>query len=1052
MVTAHERRRQTTSRAPRRPTPSRRRPAGEHGPPERSPAPRCDGERLTADQGTWTGTPPIDFSYQWQRCDTTGDNCDEHRRRTGSRRYEPTGADVGHTLRVVVTATNPGGPQTADSLPTGVVVPRLPANTVAPTITGTARDGEELTAQDGTWTGTEPITFRYQWQRCDLNGTACTDIADATAKTYTAQDADANSTLVVVVTGHNAAGDATATSTATGRVEGIAPTNTTAPTIDGTPRVGQTLAARTGDWDGTGPIAFAYQWQSCDADGANCTGISGATGASYAPVAGDVGHALRVAVTATGPGGTASMTSGPTDPVQTAPAQPTAPANTARPTITGTAEDGARLTADEGTWTGTDPIDVSFQWQRCNTANECTDIRDATARDYTATSDDVGQRLQVVVTARNTVGDATATSQSTARVAAVAPTNTADPSVSGTPRVGTQLTANRGTWDGTEPITFSYRWQRCDQTACADIAGATDPTYTPTTDDAGSRIQVVVTATNAAGSRPATSGRTGPVQGTAPGNLTAPRVVGTPHVGESVTADPGTWNGTQPITFAYQWQRCDASGGNCTDIGGATDPSYILADADEGNTVRVAVTATGPGGTAARASGASGPIAAAGGTAQGPDNVTRPTITGTAQQGSTLTAREGGWTGRAPVDFTYQWRRCDADGTNCVDITDANGRTYTPTSADAGHTIVVAVTARNSVGASSQASTATDVVEATGSAGGTPTPTSPATPSPSPATPTPTPTAPATPSQGTTQPAGDLSSLPGSQLTAASCATLVGGGGFRRINFQPAGAVRMRVRADATILPTAPVRVTVNAAKAGGLRGVRYTLDGRTVRAGSRSPYQLLLGPSALRPGRHTLIARLRPRTGRTRTLTTTLRVAACATRFTARQYRTTAGTGIRLRVDARTAMSAVTFSLPSAITKGLALGKPSGRIRVVTTAGRRQYALTPARGRRPAGLTARNGRPGVRVRGRTITVTGLPAAAGIVELTVYQPRARCAPAHRPPARLGDGDDPHGGRPPPEGPGQPRRRLITRRPARSSASCGARRRSGRRPSRRPWRG
>ena len=215
---------------------------------------------------------------------------------------------------------------------------------------------------------------------------------------------------------------------------------------------------------------------------------------------------------------------------------------------------------------------------------------------------------------------------------------------------------------------------------------------------------------------------------------------------------------------------------------------------------------------------------------------------------------------------------------------------------------------------------------------------------------------------------------------------------------------------------------------------MRYTLDGRTVRAGSRSPYQLLLTPSTLRPGRHTLIARLQPRTGRTRTLTTTLRVAACATRFTARQYRTTAGTGIRLRVDARTAMSAVTFSLPSAITKGLARGKPSGRIRVVTTAGRRQYALTAARGRRPAGLTGLNGRPGVRVRGRTITVTGLPAAAGIVEITVYQPQAPrgAAPAHRPPARLGDGDDPHAGRPPPEGPGQPRRRLITRRPAPSA--------------------
>jgi hypothetical protein len=198
----------------------------------------------------------------------------------------------------------------------------------------------------------------------------------------------------------------------------------------------------------------------------------------------------------------------------------------------------------------------------------------------------------------------------------------------------------------------------------------------------------------------------------------------------------------------------------------------------------------------------------------------------------------------------------------------------------------------------------------------------------------------------------------------------------------------MRIRADAAVLPTAPVRVTVNAAKPAGLRGVRYTLDGRGQRSGRRAPYNLALAPSALAPGRHMLVARLRPRTGRTRTLTTTLRVAGCATRFTARQYRTTGGTGMRLRVDSRTATSSVVFTLPSALTRGLALGTPSGRIRIVTRSGRRQFNLRPARGVRPAALTAGTGRPGVRVRGRTITVSALPASTGIVELTVYQPRA----------------------------------------------------------------
>jgi hypothetical protein len=82
-----------------------------------------------------------------------------------------------------------------------------------------------------------------------------------------------------------------------------------------------------------------------------------------------------------------------------------------------------------------------------------------------------------------------------------------------------------------------------------------------------------------------------------------------------------------------------------------------------------------------------------------------------------------------------------------------------------------------------------------------------------------------------------------------------------------------------------------------------------------------------------------------------------------------------------------VTFTVPAAVARGLALGTPAGRIRFVTPAGRRQFALRPARGSTPAGLTAAGARPGVRVRGGTIAVTGLPASTGIVEVTVYQPR-----------------------------------------------------------------
>lgn len=127
-------------------------------------------------------------------------------------------ADVGHNVSVVVTACNADGCSPSGSTAVGPIQGNAPpANTAAPSISGTPSLGSTLTAAHGSWTN-GPTGYAYQWLRCDGSGNSCGAIGGATGRTYAVAVDDVGATLRVRVTARNARGNGTAMSGQTAQV------------------------------------------------------------------------------------------------------------------------------------------------------------------------------------------------------------------------------------------------------------------------------------------------------------------------------------------------------------------------------------------------------------------------------------------------------------------------------------------------------------------------------------------------------------------------------------------------------------------------------------------------------------------------------------------------------------------------------------------------------------------------------------------------------------------------------------------------------------------
>ena len=655
---------------------------------------------LSASKGTWSNNP-ASYKYSWQRCDATGANCVFIAKATFST-YTVALGDVGSTLRVDVTAKNSGGSASSTSAATIVVPPPpAPLNSVLPKVTGTVAIGSILRVSDGTWTYSSG-NYTYSWERCDAAGSSCVVITGKNSNTYRATVADAGATLRAAVTTSNVTGSTTATSQQSSVVPPPpAPVNLALPSVTGKSVVGDTLRASNGRWSSS-PTTYAYQWERCDLTGGACTAIGGATLSTYVEALTDAASTLRVMVSASNIGGTTTATSAQSAVVLV----PPVPVDTVLPAITGTIAVGYTLSASKGRWSNS-PTGFTYTWELCDaTGTVCAAISGAIVSTYMPISADAGSTLRVTVTAENLGGMASATSaQSAVVVVPLPPGNTVLPRITGTTKVSDPLSASSGRWSNT-PTTYGYQWERCNSSgaSCSVIGGAAASTYVLSNADGGSTLRVVVAAGNPAGSTTAMSVQSAVVTGGLPPppppvNLSLPLANGAAVVGDTLTADTGTWSNS-PASYTYAWERCDSNGANCVAISGANASSYVLTATDSGSTFEVLVSATNLGGTGSATSVPSLVVVGV------PQNALVPVISGVAVVGSTLSASTGTWT-QSPSGYIYTWLACDASGANCVAISGATINTYVVTAANDGSTLKVAVTAVNVAGSATSTSTVT---------------------------------------------------------------------------------------------------------------------------------------------------------------------------------------------------------------------------------------------------------------------------------------------------------------------------------------------------------
>ncbi len=601
------------------------------------------GDTLSVSAGAWSGLPTPTISYVWWLCPSNPNqssgvvvtagtaepsamssaSCSSSGTSTAPS-YAPTA--LGDYVIAQVIATNSVN---SASYFTAQAGPLSSASFGTGTVTIAAGNNGSYTSSVSFTGGTTQPTLAYIWEDCtgtvsqqtspqSSNTTGCSTATGLTAaaSTYVTVSADMSKYLDLVVKATIGTASTYVWSATSSALTSTAPTGSVSISGSGLLSTAESANATVTAW----PAAnLTYQWYDCPSTAtstANCTLITGATGASYTPstlteanLNGGNDHlgVLLTAANLVSPNGTAFALSASALTTQV-PAIITYPTITVTPSATAVTT-ASTLTSSPGTWQGAPTPSLTYQWYACtgivsststSLAGGCSVVPGATGSTYTPTGGYVNDYFLVGVTGSNgvTIGGAstaiTAYSSSTV-YALVSTLSITSLTVTGTPTVGSTLSAT-ALVNAQGAYTSAYQWYECTATAvagtsvpatCTVIAGATAASFLVTSNQASYYLTVADTVTGGGTTATGVAATTALVTSSIPGSPT--------HV--TAVAGPGqatvSWIAPTTGLAVTSYKAVASNGASCT----AAVPTCVVTGLFYGTTYTFTVTATNSYGT-----------------------------------------------------------------------------------------------------------------------------------------------------------------------------------------------------------------------------------------------------------------------------------------------------------------------------------------------------------------------------------------------------------------------------------------------------------------------